>query len=905
VAPIRRFLLRLLTFFRADRAEAELAREIHSHLQLLEDKFLAEGMSPDEARSAARRAFGGVEQVKEHQRDTRSFRWLDGCWLDIKLGARLLVKYPGLTLVGGLAIAFGIAVGACVFELVTQVFHPTLPLEEGDRIVGIRNWDAAAASVEGQALHDFAVWKEGLESVEDLGAFRTLERNLVLGSERAEPVAVAEISASAFRVARIRPLLGRPLFEADEQAGAPAVVVIGYDVWRKRFGGDPKVVGRTVRLGSAQSTVVGVMPEGFAFPVAHSFWIPFRLKPLEYERRQGPGIQVFGRLAPGVTLDQAQAELAALGSRAAAAFPDTHKHLRPEVLPYAESVFPIRMDGTLRVAMYSINLFFVMFLALICANVATLVFARTATRESEIVVRNALGASRGRIVMQLFAEALVLGGVAALAGLAAAGFGLKKGIVLLENGLLDPVRGGGLPFWMNAELSPKTLVYAGVLTVFGAVISGALPALKVTRGMQARLRQAAVGGSGLRFGRVWTGLIVLQVAVTVAFPAAAWFVRRDAVQIQSLDVGFQEREYLSVRLEMDREASQAEFRARFRTTNQELERRLMAEPGVDGVTFANLLPRMDHPQRRIEMDEGMVAPPQSALAHSVSSALVDVDFFDVLGAPVLSGRGFHSGDLVAGQGVVIVNQSFVRQVLGGGNPVGRRVRYLDPEDPDAVRSPEEKPGPWYEIVGVVKDLGMTDGSFPGEGAGIYHPIALDGAYPVHMAVHVGPGPESFAPRLRGIATAVDPTLRLYELQPLDEMASVELKTIGFWFRVVVLASAVALLLSLAGIYSIMSFTVSRRTREIGIRSALGADPQCIVAAIFSRAFAQFGLGVAAGGGLVLALIHMASGGWLSARGTGLFVAYMFLMMGVCTLACIVPTRRALRVQPTEAMRADR
>lgn len=596
MAPIRRFLLRLVSFFRSGHAEAELAREIDSHLQLLEDKFLAQGMSPAEARSAARRAFGGVEQTKEHQRDTRSFRWLAGWWLDFKLGTRLLIKYPGLTLVGGLAIAFAIAVGACVFEMVTQLINPTLPLEDGARIVGIRNWDAEAARVEEQALHDFIAWREDIELIEDLGAFQTLERNLVVAEGRAEPIAVAEISASAFRVARVRPLLGRPLIAADETAGAPPVMVIGYDVWQKRFGGNPKVIGRTVRLGSSQSTVVGVMPEGFAFPIAHSLWVPFRLNAHEYERRRGPSIQVFGRLAPGVTLEQARTEITALGSRAAAAFPNTHKHLRPEVLPYAESIFRIRFDGAIRATLYSVNLLFVMFLALTCANVATLVFARTATRESEIVVRNALGASRGRIVTQLFVEALVLGGVAALAGLAAADFGLRWGMSLLDTGLTGyTVRGGQLPFWLHASLSPETVLYAGVLTVFGAIISGVLPALKVTRGMQTRLRQAAVGGTGLRFGGAWTGLIVIQVAVTVAFPATAWFVQRDAVQVRSLKVGFPEEEYLSVQLEMDQEIPSGDFLARFRATNQELERRLAAEPGVTGVTLPTCCPAWTTP----------------------------------------------------------------------------------------------------------------------------------------------------------------------------------------------------------------------------------------------------------------------------------------------------------------------
>lgn len=299
MSAIRRALLRLLSFFRSDRAEADLAREINAHLQLLEDRFIAQGMSAADARYAAKRAFGGVEQAKEHQRDARSFRWLAGWSMDLKLGARMLIKYPGLALVGGVAISFAIASGAGTFEFLTQLVHPTLPLDAGDRIVGVRLWDTASSGVEKQASYDFARWREEAESIEDLGAFRTLERNLTTVSGLAEPAQVAEISASAFRVARVAPLKGRVLLAADEQPEAPAVVVIGFDVWQTRFGGDPDVVGRTVRLGSAQSTVVGVMPERFAFPVSHSIWTPLRLD--VRGRRQGPEIQVFGRLAPGVT----------------------------------------------------------------------------------------------------------------------------------------------------------------------------------------------------------------------------------------------------------------------------------------------------------------------------------------------------------------------------------------------------------------------------------------------------------------------------------------------------------------------------------------------------------------------------------------------------------------------------
>jgi len=894
----KRWSRRLRALVRKDAVERELDEELAFHLEMETAKNLRAGMAPEEARRRAAITFGGVERFKEEVRDSRRLGWVTGMSLDFRLGARMLFKYPGLTLVGGLAIAFAIAVGAATFEVVTQLVHPSLPLDEGRRVVGIRNWDAAAYRVQARALHDFAAWRVELRSVEQLGAYRRLERNLTVEGAT-EPVQVAEISASAFRLARVPPLLGRALVEADEQPGAPPVVVIGHGEWRRRFGGDPGVVGRTVRLGNTRSTVVGVMPEGFGFPVSDGFWTPLRLSALDHPRGQGPEIGVFGRLAPGATLREARAEIATHGRRAAADFPDTHRHLRPEVLPYAESIFPIRVGWAMRASVYSVNLAVLMFLVLVCANVAALLFARTATRDGEIVVRTALGASRGRIVVQLFTEALVLGGVAVVLGLLAAGFGLRWGMGVFESVTME------LPFWFHAGLSPATLLYAALLTVLGAGIAGALPALKTTRGLQARLREAGVGSPGTGFGRLWTGVIVTQVAFTVAFLPIALSAEADIAAARSVRADFAAEEFLSARLELDRETapgaaadtSRAAHLARLRTTYAALERRLAAEPGVAGVTFADLLPRMDHPQRRVEVDGGGAAPADSARGLRVSSASVDADYFEVLGAPVLAGRPFHPGDLESARGVVIVNRSFVDRVLGGRNPLGRRVRYAGSGDGD--EGADAEPGPWHEIVGVVPELGMTMGD-AGEGAGIYHPVAPGAAPPVHVAVRVRGGPESLAPRLRDLAASVDPGLRVYEVLPLDQVQRDLMATYGFWLRVALLASGVVLLLSTAGIYSIMSFTVSRRTREIGIRVALGADRRRIVAAIFSRSLAQIGLGVVVGTVLVVAL----AGGIRSARMAVLLSSGLGLMVAAGTLACIVPTRRALRIEPTEALRAE-
>ncbi len=819
--------------------------------------------------------------------------------LDFKLGIRLLVRYPGVTLVGGLAMAFAIAVGAGAFEFVKQFVDPALPLEEGDRIVAIRNRDAATGGVNGRALHDFATWREELASVEDLGAYRSIERNLLVREGEAAPVYLAEISASAFRLTRVPPLLGRTLVETDERAGAPPVAVLGHDLWRTRFEGDPGVIGRTIRLGDSHTTVVGVMPEGFAFPVAHEIWTPLRLNALEHVRGRGPEIGVFGRLAPGATIERAQAELTAAGRRAAADFPATHEHLRPEVVPYAHSV--LKLDGSLvsRAVFYSANLFFVMLLVLICANVALLMFARAATRESEIVVRNALGASRGRIVMQLFAEALVLGGVAAVAGLAAARFALGW---WLDVSRLEA--GGRLPFWFDDSLSPATVFYAAALAVAGAGIAGIVPALKMTgRGVEARLRRLAAGGGGPRFGRLWAVVLVAQVAVTVAFPATAFFVRRNVVQLQSMEVGFPAGAYLSARLDTDPDAlsdapdgaSREQILARQREVSRELRLRLAAEPGVAGVTFTDRLPRTHHPQQWIEVDEGGAVTPDSDRGHSVTSASVDLDYFDVLGAPILSGRGFRADDLEADARTVVVNQSFVHRVLGGRNPVGRRVRY-------GVR-PGQEPGPWYEIVGVVRDLGMIADN-PGNGAGLYHAAAPGATFPVYMAVHARGDAEALAPRLRAVAAGLDPTLRVHELLPLSEVGATLWMEFDFLWRLLVVVSAVALLLSLAGIYAVTSFAVSRRTREIGIRVAMGADARRVVGAVFARPLAQVGLGVFVGGCLTAALAYGVMRGALWPKGAALVVVYAALMLGVCVLACIVPTRRALRIEPTDALRAD-
>lgn len=882
---------------RTRQVDAELNEEFRLHIELRAADLVRAGVSPAEAARQARAEFGGTQHHLERARTARGLGWFDEMrfsWLDLKLGSRMLLKYPVLTIVGGLSMAFAIWVGAGTFEGIRQLVFPIISLPESDRIVVLQNWDASASRAERRATHDFVLWRSSLESVDDLAAYRTLTRNLMVTPGLAEPVAAAEMTATAFRVLRVPPLLGRWLAEADEDAGAPPVAVIGYDLWQARFEGDSGVVGRTVRITGVPTTIVGVMPQGFAFPRSQELWAPLRIDVSGYGQREGTEIRIIGRLARDATIERARTELVNLGRVAASNSPRTHEHLRPQLFTFAESVRAFGGSGESMTLLLG-NVYVIMLLVLVCANVGLLMFARAATRETEITVRAALGASRRRIVMQLFAEALVLGTVAAVVGLAAASWGVRWGLELMRGELTDG--SGNFPFWVDGRLSPLTVAYTALLTLLAAAMSGILPGLKITRNLGHRLKRTTAGARGTHFGGLWTAVLVLQLAVTMGFPVVTYFVRRDTVRLETHPLPFPVDQYLSVRLDMERyptepgaDTSAAAFQARYLAAAQQLETRLESEPGVAGVVFAQYLPLEYHPNHQVEVDEGAVAP-HDERGHVVGSSRVDPKYFDVLGVAMLAGRWFNTNEANPDARVAVVNKAFVDRVMGGKNPIGRRIRYVSGSDPDAQ--------PWFEIIGVAPDVGIRSGWGP---AGVYHPLVRASMYPLHAAIHVRGDPTVFAPRVRAISTDVDVTLRLTDLMPLKDVLNGEVAFHAFWVRLTTIVSAMILVFSLVSIYAVMSFAVSRRTREIGVRVALGGSPWRIVTAVFAHPLRQLGMGLVAGTVLVWALLGGTDNGVPTVRELLTLGAYTTLMAVVCLIACAVPTRRALAVEPTEALR---
>ena len=806
---------------------------------------------------------------------------------DYKLGVRMLVKYPGLTFAGGLALAIAIGLGAGWYDLTQDFWRPRVPLPQGDRIVEIEMRNPMIVGDEHRILHDFLIWRRDLRSVEELGAYRTVQRNLVLGGALPEPVNVAETDASGFRLAGVPPLLGRPLLDGDERPGAPDVVVVGYNLWRHRLGGRADAVGRELQLGPVKATIVGVMPEGFAFPVNHSLWTPLRLRPSGYAPLEGPAVRVFGRLAPGATQAQANVEVVSLVERTKTSSPQTHEHLRPRVLAYGGE-----SPGDHTIVERAVTHLPVLLVLLVaCANVGTLVYARTATRDAEIAIRYALGASRGRIISQLFVEALVLSSAAAAAGLAAANWALKFGVSAFYSG-----RVGELPFWVNPGLKPATIVYAAALTVTGAAILGVLPAIRVTGSrVQGHLRTLG-GGSTLRFGRFWTTVMIGQVALTVICLPPAIGMTTEAVRDRMIRSRFPADEYLAVTIELDREASpdgpvdEGAAARRMTEVYGELEARIAQEPGVRVVTFGDGLPGMEPDVYRGEVEEAPGAAPTAI--PNLWTASVGAGYFEAFDRPIVAGRSFHDGDRTPGSRSVIVNEAFARRYLGGATPVGTRVRF--------AASGSQPPEPWMEIIGMVRDIGMTPTDF-GEAPYVFRAASPATVNPAVMAIRVKGDPALLAPRVRVLAAGLGTNVRLTEVSSLDAVtwrADIPMVVMA---GTLVGAVALGVFLSGAGIFSLMSVSVARRTREIGLRAALGASPARLLAGIFSRALVLIGSGIAVGDlVLILAVVFGTELNVVALLGPLSLTSALMLAAGL--LACAEPARRALKIAPTDALK---
>ncbi len=825
-----------------------------------------------------------------------------GIGLDAKLGLRMLAKQPLITAVAVLTLGLGIPASLTLVHAAGVLFGD-LPVPESDRVVGLRHFDVDDSEPVLSSVHDYERWRD-LTSLQSIGAVRSYPVNVDAEEAGSPPVLGAQITASSFDVLRARPLLGRVLDAADERVGAPDVVLLGEDLWSARFARDPDIVGRSVRIGRTPHTVVGVMPADFRFPLSHQVWMPFRARAVDFPPGAGPRAFVFGRLADGVSVEDAEVEMARLTARRASDDPERFEHLVGQVvgMPFLLLNSDWRwMPDVLEPEIVLMQTLIFALLLVVCGNVGTLILARTAARSAEITIRTALGASRARILTQLFVEALVL-------AMAATGLGLLLANALATR-LMHALAGDAvLPYWADPTLTPRIVAVALGLAALCAVVAGVVPAISATRrAIQANLQRGASRSTSVRFGIGSSLLIVGEIVLSVGILALGVAALRGVLASRGADLGFDPERYVvgtltvpdADPLDVPSASDSLAHARRVAEIQRAFLTRLAEDPAVVGVAMGADVPGLRSPDEDVILE----TPPDGfePVEWDISTPRVGVSFFAGLDRPILAGRDFTAGDVEAPAGnllssrphtAVIVNESFVRHVLGGRNAVGQRFRYE-----------RQRGDAWYEIVGVVGPFG-TNAEDPAEDAAIYHPLAPGEVNPIRYTVEVADDAEAFVPRFRVIAASVDRDATADSRPLASAMRSTFRADAAMYLGMVALAGA-AFLLSATGLYALLSFTVSQRTREIGIRTALGARATDIVSAVARRAALQAGIGLALGIGWGWVLLHTTefTGVSTEAVDVALTLALTAAAAGcVCVLACAYPTLRGLRLQPTEALR---
>ena len=800
-----------------------------------------------------------------------------------RLSVRSLTRSPGLSAIAVVAFALGIGLTTATFSILDGVVLKGLPIDKANELVHmeVSNLPAGINSV-AVSIHDFVDWRAAQRSFTDLAAFYQGTVNLAGPDARAERYSGAVATASVFELARARALMGRTLTADDERPGAPNVVVIGHPVWETRFARDPRILGRTIRVNGEPSTIVGVMPAGFEFPVRQNVWVPLRMNPLEIPRGEGERLEVFGRLRPGRSLDQAYAEMATIAKALEARYPRTNAGVLPILKPYTQE-FVTRQE---------LMLFYTMFVAVLgvlliaCANVANLLLARAVVRSREVAIRSALGASRRRILAQFLIEAIVL----SVAG-GALGIGIGyAGISFFNDAMKSATQ---IPFWIWVDMNPAVVVFALGITTLASLLAGVLPAIQASGvSIGDVLKDEGRGSSSFRLARFSRGLVVAEVALSCALLVAAGMAVKSIVVLGRTDFGVTTSSMFTARIDLAtaiyRDASK---RVQF---YDELTRRLAGEPNVRGVALATSLPMSPSGGTAYSVDgERYATENDRPYARRVA---VTPEFFQAFGIKVRQGRAFMSADREGSVPVAIVNASFVRRHFANGDPIGRRFRVGE----DSAR-------PWLTIVGVVPDAYIHGIHDEQNGAGFYLPAAQTAPSAMSIAIPTGDGdPLALTSRVREIVTSIDADIPMYDVRTMEQVVALSTWFYGTFGTLFSAFGIAALFLAAIGLYGVMAFSVGRRTQEMGVRLALGARPADVLRLVLGQGLIQLGVGLAIGLGLALLL---ARGLQVVLFGVGpadpsVLGAVVVVLAATGTVACLIPARRATKVDPMTAMRSS-
>jgi predicted permease len=877
MSTIPRLLARARARLRRRDFEARMDSEMRFHLEMQAQAHADAGMSADEARRTAALSFGGVEQVKEICRDQRRLGVLDDLMQDLRYGARMLRRSPGFAAAAVLTLALGIGACTAIFSVVDGVLLRPLPLPEPDRVVVFKETLHGRSQdfrVSSGKFHD---WQKQAQSFQSIAAVTGGGHTM---SGVAEPVRLTglRISIDALATLGMKPLLGRDFLPAE----VPAVrdfetfALLGYGLWQRQFAGRPDVVGQTVQLSGRPVTIVGVLPRDTGGLGDGEIFTPLAFS--EFDRRyyDTHWLQVFGRLKPGVTVAQAQAEMSAIAKRAEQEHPAS-QGWGVRLVPLPETVV-----AEVRPVLFSLLGAVACLLLIACANVANLLLGRAMARSKEMAVRTALGAGRARIMRQVLVESALLAVLGGTLGLLLARGGLAALLALAPD---------TLPRAQHIALDGRALGLTLVLALLTGVAFGVAPALRAAR---ARLHDSLErAGRGPRQGghrqRLRSALVAGEVAIALVLLAGAGLLMRSFSRLVEVNPGFNPREALSASVFLQLSLRSPDARARSVAFADAAVAGMAALPGVRAASVVTRLPF--EAGQTMPFTVAGRSPPAGADRPVSTHFNVGPAYFRAMGIPLLRGRAFAAADVAGAPMVAIINEAIARSFFAGDDPVGKRISIG---------------GPPCEIVGVAGDVrsDRLDGEATFQ---TYQPFAQ--AAPVRgmaFVIRTAGAPAAHIGAVRGLLSRLDPNLPTQKVRPLDTLVAGSIARQRFAMTLFTVFSGVALLLAAIGIYGVMAYAVAQRTGEIGIRMALGAHTGNVLRLVFTQGGRLVALGVLAGvaGALLLTRLLEKLLFGVSSHDPLTFVTTVLLVVAVAGVACLVPARRATKVSPMVALRTD-
>jgi putative ABC transport system permease protein len=868
------------------RVEREVEEELRFHLRMRAEENVRRGMTPDEATLAARGSFGSWARVKEACRDVKGGGLLETLRQDVKFGARTMRKNLGFTSVAVLTLALGIGANTAIFSVVNSVLLRPLPYPNAERIAAIQELNVKGSRVQVTAAN-FLDWRRRNTVFEHLAAILTRPSNMADG-DGAERIELAMTSANFFEVFGVQPQLGRFFLPEDEQAGHAPVVVVSQGLWRRNLGGDPSAVGRSITLDGQAYTIVGVAPEGFQYPNKTEVWIPpFQLVPMlgprmDLERTRGFGfLSAVGLLKPGVTVERANDEMTAITARLRQQYPETNNNRFDRV----ESL-RTNLVGESSTALLLLLGAVALVLLIACANVSNLLLARAAARGKEIAVRLALGATRLRLVRQLLVESVLLAFAGGAAGLVLGWWGVE-----LMRGLLPP----DFPRAQAIGFDLRVLGFTFLVSLLTGVVFGLAPALRATNpDVNESLKESSRGAAGdVRRSGVRSMLVVTEVALSLMLLVGAGLLFRSLIRLQSVELGFSPARLLTFRVSPSGPTFDTD--PKYSAFYKQIAERARTLPGVDAVGVINTLPLSKGPTTAFRVE----GRPPLAIDKwpGVNYRSVSPDYFRAVGVPVLKGRAFDAHDDDSATRVVIVNQSLARRDFPDEEPVGKRIN-------TGATAPDGQPA-WLEIVGVVGDVRSLELSSEPTPE-IYTSYLQDPFAGMSFVVRTAVEPEGLIPSVREAVRQVDRAQPVTEFREMEKLVGDAAAQPRFNSLLLAVFAGLSLLLAAAGIYGVMSYGVTQRTREIGLRMALGAQPGDVLKLVVGRGmwltFVGVGIGLAASFGLTRVMRSLLFG--VSDTDPLTFIGVALLLTFVAFIACYVPARRATKVDPTVALRYE-